>query len=94
VAGLPLTPYVREKTGERGLSVRGKRELSRWKQGGTHSGAGRHPRGAGEPFPVAGRLYIEHGHITRVRVAFGHGKLLQAGGDPRRGSAHHRPAPE
>ena len=54
---------------------------------------GNTPRGAGEPFPVAGRPHIEDGRITRVRVAFDVHKLLQAGGDPRRGSAHHRPAP-
>ncbi|GAA0842529.1 nuclear transport factor 2 family protein [Streptosporangium amethystogenes subsp. fukuiense] len=44
-----------------------------------------HPRGAGEPFPVASWLQIEGGRITRVRVTFDLGKLLQAG-DPRRAS--------
>ena len=41
------------------------------------------------PFPVAGRPHNEDGRVTRVRVAFHLRKLLQAAGDPRRGSAHH-----
>jgi hypothetical protein len=55
--------------------------------------AGGTPRGDGEPFPVANWLHIEDDRITRVRVTFDLGKLLQAGGDPRRRSAHHRPHP-
>ena len=48
------------------------------------------PRGDGEPVAVANWLQIEDARITRVRVTFDLGKLLQAGGDPRRRSAHHR----
>ncbi|PAZ13121.1 hypothetical protein CLM62_26130 [Streptomyces sp. SA15] len=71
----------------------GNRELSRCGQAELVRGKGQHPREDSEPFPVAGRLHIEDGRFTRVRVAFDLGKLLQAGGDPRRGCTHHRPAP-
>lgn len=88
-------PYARENRAERGLNIRGERELSRWRQDGTHPGQGNTPAGTASPsLSLAGRPHIEDGCITRVRVALGLGKLLQAGGDPRRGSAHRRPAPE
>lgn len=87
-------PYVRENGAERGLNVRGKRELSRWRQNGTHPRQGNTPAGTGSLLSPTGQLHIEDGRITRVRVALDFGKLLQAGGDPRRGSVHHRPAPE
>ncbi|WP_162931144.1 hypothetical protein [Streptomyces sporangiiformans] len=43
------------------------------------------------PSPSPARLHIEDGRITRVSFTVDPRKLLQAGGDPRRGSAHHRP---
>ncbi|TWF78689.1 hypothetical protein FHX44_114612 [Pseudonocardia hierapolitana] len=57
------------------------------------SGAGRaEPSGErarsrrdGEPFPVAGRLHIEDGRITRVRVAFDLDKLCRPTGAHGRG---------
>lgn len=50
----------------------------------------RHPLN-GEPFPVASWLHIENGRITRARVTFDLGKLLQAG-DPRHSSTGEEPA--
>lgn len=69
-----------------GASASGAREPSRCRQ--QHLS-----HGDVEPFPVVGRPHTEDGRITRVRVTVDLHKLLQAGDDPRRESAHHRPAP-
>lgn len=38
-----------------------------------------HPRTGTDPIRVASRLHVEDGRITRVRVMFDLGTLLQAG---------------
>jgi hypothetical protein len=52
--GAPLTPVRQGNQAERGLSVRGKRELSRCRQAELVRGKGQQPSyGDVEPFPVA-----------------------------------------
>ena len=88
----PLTPVRQGERAERVLSVRGKRELSRCRQAELVRRKGQHPsHGDVEPFPVASQA--EDGRITRVPFTVDPRKLLRTGGDPRRRSAHHSPAP-
>ncbi len=88
----PRSPVRQGERAERGLSVRGERELSRCRQAELVRGKGQPPpTGMSSPSPSPARLHIEDGRITRVSFTVDPRKLLQAGGDPRRGSAHHRP---
>jgi hypothetical protein len=92
VARPPLTPVRQGERAERGVSVRGKRELSRYRQAELVRRKGQHlSDGDVEPYPAAGQA--EDGRITRVPFKVDPHKLLRTGGDPRRRSAHHRPAP-
>jgi hypothetical protein len=84
----PLTPCVGERVGGGGLSVMARASGPGAGRRNASGGRGNTPEGTGELFRAASRLRIKDGPGH-----FDLGKLLRAGGDPRRGSAHRLPAP-